>query len=150
MKYIKHFEDDFYENNRDMISIKNIFDYLDIPMFSPFLDADQNNKIETKYNVNVIDYLKEIFLTKKVTFKSVNKPENNPIKKGVVEDIKFFFYQDEIYIQFKIESRLEISKWYIVSDEMPVYLGASTKYDADDKSLHKKVKIAKEAEKYNL
>lgn len=145
MKYIKHFEDDFYENNRDMISIKNIFNYLDIPMFSPFLDADQNNKIETKYNVNVIDYLKEIFLNKKVTFKSINKLENNPIKKGVVEDIKFFFYQDEIYIKFKIKG-----EWIIVSDEMPVYLGASTKYDADDKPLHKKVKIAKEAEKYNL
>lgn len=140
MKHIKLYEK--FNTNKNEIYISDVFDYLDVPMFKPFLDVDQNNKLESKYDVDIIEFLKEIFLDKRVQFKSINKLKNNPIVTGRVENVKLFYYQDEVYVQFKI-----YDDWILVSNDVFVYL---PKYDADDKPLHKKVKIAKDAEKYNI
>jgi len=156
MKYIKKFEqylDSNYSNyiieknnNHVLFFMEDIMDYLKV-----FTQQAVNfgEKLTNAYNINLIDFLKEIFLHKRIEFISVDKIAENPLIKGKVEDIDEFGYQDEFYITFKLYGK---KNWYLVDTEgrnndnvVKVY-----KYDAEDKPLHKEVRLKKEVEKYNL
>jgi hypothetical protein len=96
----------------------------------------------TKYGVDFIDFCKEIFLGKKIAFQSLNKPKDNPVIDGVVEDVDQLAYQDEFFVRVKIRK-----EWYLISNLQPIFI---ENYDASEKPLHKEVVLKKEAEKYNL
>ena len=151
MKYIKKFENIPYDNNQGVstdakdVYIPNILDYLGIDMFQPL---DESTELKSVYDVDVVEFLKEIFLGKHVQFKSINKLKDNPIVSGNIIDIKLLFYQDEVYVKFLLENKYyKKEDWYIVSNGSFIFLPT---YDADNKPLHKDVKMKKEAEKYNI
>jgi len=101
----------------------------------------------SNYDIDVIDFFKEIFLGKNITFKSINNIEDqeDPIKIGVVEDISLYLYQDEFFLKFYINS----NKSYLVKTSYPITMKIED-YDAENKPLHKEVKLKKQVEKYNL
>lgn len=101
--------------------------------------------VKNLYDIDVIEYFKEILLDKNVTFKSVNKPERNPYLTGVVVDVDAFVYQDEVFITVKLNNKK--NNWNIVNMINNITI---QDYDADDKPIHKKVKMKKETDKYNL
>lgn len=154
MKYIKLFENInqdtpyrlwmndnnyymIYHDNKYKTYISRIFFYLDVH-YKQFEEPG----LYSKYDIDVIDFMKEIFLDKYIIFKSVNKPKDDPIVKGIVENIDFYQYKDEVPIEFQINGDLHLVKYafpIIVKD-----------YDAEQKPLHKEVELKKQAEKYNL
>ncbi len=156
MKYLKLFERfdiiKDYMLGDNLLMIGNVLNYLNI------IDQqlDQETELESAYDVNVIDFFKEIFLGKKIVFKSVNKPFNDPQIEGIVNDIGTFYYKSDIYIKVKLSNSIWLSgkpetesnkDWFLVKNNSLI---AIYDYDADSKPLHKEVKIKKEGEKYNL
>ena len=143
MKYLKtfeYYEPDKYINNEDIITI-NIYDilhYLDVEIDE---NLDEDHPPKSKYDVDIVEFLKEILLNENISFKSVNTPEQNPMKSGIVKDVKLFAYKDELYVEVKINN-----DWIIIdnSSSFIVY------YNAENKTLHQEVKMKKKAEKYNL
>lgn len=103
------------------------------------------------YHIDVIDYFKEILLNKNISFLSVNKPENNPYVSGKVVNVDQLAYKDEFFITVKLNDKPSfknsISDWILINNQTPVTV---QNYDADDKPLHKKVKLEKMTNKYNL
>ena len=158
MKYIKKFEtiedEDTYifgqtsnyksEYNDVHVTIGSIMTYLkaDIDIISQQQLGSEGLKIESKYNVDVVNFLKEIFLKKKVGFQSLNKIENDPHIRGIVKDVDFFAYKDDVYVKVKIKK-----DWALFKQHNLITVDS---YDAYKKPLHKLVKLKKEAEKYNI
>jgi hypothetical protein len=143
MKYIKTFEmletATTYIYNNDLFMNNDVFDYLVVQHdFSTF---DENYVPKSIYDVNVIDFFKEILLNKYVIFFSLSKPENNAEVKGVIKDVGSFAYKDDFYIRVKLDN------WHIMHNTT---MTAIYDYDADTKPLHKEVKLKKYAEKYNI
>jgi hypothetical protein len=107
---------------------------------------DENNNfkgVDNPYNIDFIEFLKEIFIGKTITFKSVNNP-HNPVLTGKVIGVDYYLYHnDEFYISVEFDNH---NKHLIQNNNMIVI----RVYDADKKPLHQEVKIKKEANKYNI
>jgi hypothetical protein len=110
------------------------------------LDWDKDNfkGIYCPYNIDVIEFLKEIFVDKKITFRSVNKPDSNPILTGKVIDIYYYLYHDD---EFYISVRFDNYEEHLIQGNKIIVI---EDYDAENKPLHLEVKMKKQAEKYNI
>lgn len=161
MRYIKTFE--IYDQDNEQIrkfipdlgdnqimTIQNIMDYLRVEILYP---EDSIVIPVSKYDIDVIEYFKEIFMGKIIKFKSIDKPEKHPLVKGIVKDVDQLAYQDEFFIRVELTNENIDSKgnivhgWFLINNEYDVWV---YNYDADTKPLHKEVELKKEAEKYNL
>jgi hypothetical protein len=138
-EYKKFNPPDFYTDDTSLIAIENVMAYLGVDENI----IDENTKPKSIYGVDIIDFFKEIFLHKYVTFRSVNRTENNPVIFGRVVNIELFAYQDELFVNFIT------NRGYIVSNYDAVKLQMGD-YDAENKPLHKDVKMKKLGEKYNI
>ena len=146
MKYIKKFEE-YPNDGTKYLFIGEIMEYLNV----------DNDRIEDEsyipkspYDVNVIDFFKELLLNKNISFEYVNKIKNNPRINGVVRDVAYYAYKDELYIKVNLyaRSKNEVdTEDYLISNDAMVSIDD---YDANTKPLHKEVKMKKEAEKYNI
>lgn len=151
MRYIKHF--DAYMYGEDLLSINNIMNYLGV-----YDIDDEESKIESVYDVDVIGFLKEIFMNKIIIFTSQNALEGDPTIKGKVKEVKIFPYKDEFFVEVKLLNPeiKRIDHFEKIGNKYKSYLMknnhiiAMYEYDADTKPLHKEVKMKKLAEKYNL
>lgn len=151
MKYIKTYE---YNKNEPDYIIEDTDKYVVIFLSDVLEYLNINRKLvqgtgeliltKSKYEVNLIDFLKEIFLNKLVEFKSVNKKEYNPI---IIKKIKnilgTYSYSYDIYLNIMCDD----NNLYIIDIDS---LNKIYNYDAYKKPLHKEVKFKKETEKYNL
>lgn len=149
MKYLKTYEDyyigkDGYIISPDLINttkpnhffINDVFKYLGVNQFP----NDEESVGLNPYYIDTIDFLKEIFLNKKIIFTSLDSPNKNPKIEGVVEDVDLFGYK-ELYVKVKIDG-----KWYIINSNMiHIY-----NYDAESKELHQELHIRKAAKDFNL
>jgi hypothetical protein len=166
MKYLKTYE--IYEQDDKMVkkfipdlgndqimTINNIINYLDVDVQYP---EDSVVIPVSRYNIDVIEYFKEIFLNKIVSFKSVDalaRPEKNPKIKGLVIDVNQLAYQDEFYIRVKIKDKFKNlgypkefeDGWFLINNEYDVWV---YNYDADTKPLHEEVELKRVALKYNI
>lgn len=161
MNHIKLFEAyKDYIYNKDMFTISDIMKYLKVDNMLMY----EESKLETIYDVDVIEFLKEIFINKTIIFRDINRFEKNRSIKGTVNDIGIFSYK-ETYIKVKILNPKELVKnnveikfkeiqheknednWFLIDNNSMISI---YDYDADSKPLHKKVKLKKESEKYNL
>lgn len=157
MKHLKIFEDyyigkDGYIIYPDLIAtpktkhffVNDIFKYLGVSEF-PY---DEKSIGYNPYGIDTIDFLKEIFLNKKIKFTSLEFMYGNhdtkitkiPKIEGVVEDVDLFGYK-ELYVKVKINN-----KWYIINSNIVTIYN----YDAENKELHKDLIIAKDAKRFNL
>lgn len=149
MRYIKKFEeyDPEHINGSKHFFIGEIMEYLNVDNDSI---EDESYLPESPYGIDVMDFFKEILLNKNIQFGSVNRIKDNPTIDGVVKNIDHYSYKDEFYIKVKLyaKSEDEIDEDdYLISNDVIVRVDD---YDADTKSLHKEVKLKKEAEKYNI
>jgi len=154
MKYIKSFESigDFisevrntYMYGKDMLFINDIMNYLKVDTQS----TDEQYKPESPYDVDVIDFFKEIFVDKYILFTPLDRYKNYKTPFNVkVEDVKCVAYKDDVYIKIKTYD-VDLNKWlwYILKNDEGIFL---KNYDADTKPLHKEVAMKKDAEKYNV
>lgn len=124
----------------------NLFakDLLEIIGIDYEYDTNLNTNWVCKYDIDVIKFLKEIFLEKEITFYAMNE---NWIKKEKIYDVNLFTYKDEVYITVKVITENEKNDWKIIhnSSIVTVY-----DYDALNKPEHQKLKQLKKAEKYNI
>ena len=98
MNHIKLFEAyKEYIYNKDMFTISDIMKYLKVDNML----MNEESKLETIYDVDVIEFLKEIFINKTIIFRDINRFEKNRSIKGTVNDIGIFSYK-ETYIKVKI------------------------------------------------
>jgi len=144
MKHIKLFERfrESYMRGKDMLFITDVLDYLGV---DDNVMYDESYVPESAYGVNVIDFLKEIFLGKQIIFDSISPPTK---KSGVVEDVGYYVYKDVLYIEVKVINTQEnYNDWFFIKNNYLVFIYG---YDADTKPLHKEVEMKKKAEKYNL
>lgn len=158
MKYIKKYEQqllfkelpDYIELNHAVgsnsnictFNIMSIFNYLKLDL--TFLD-EEKMKMSNNYNVDVLDFLNEILLNKYILFNRKDKTRNDPITTGIVESvIGFYGYNYDVYFLIKLKN---IEEELLIDIETIIRL---KNYDAYNKPLHKKVKIQKDAEIYNL
>jgi len=143
MSYIKTYEK--FKNNkgymygRDLLIINNIKTYLGLIIN---FNMNSNTLPKSKYDIDFIEFFKEILMGKYITFTSVDKLKYNPICDGLVEDVDFYIYKNRFYIRVEI-----LDEWYLIKSDEIV---AINNYDADTKPLHKEIKIKKDIEKYNL
>jgi len=154
---IKKFE---HFNEEETYIIENRYKYTTLSLYNVMkylkIEKDNNfNKYNNEYNVNIIDFLKEIFLDKYISFNCipVKKDSKNKIK-GIVKDIKIFEPNNtNFYIEINIHDILKREKdtWYLMQ-YFPII--SVYNYNANNKSLHQKIKIRKElykeTQKYNL
>lgn len=140
MKYLKYFENNIntyiLQKEHDMISFMpdDVFDYLGISY--PY------NNMKGLYSVNVVEFLREILLNKIISFKeqSLDGKYYNYAK---VKKVGIYKYKD-IYIKVLTNKDDE---WKLIT---PGSIVVVHDYDADDKPLHKEVRLKKEAKKYNI
>ena len=167
MKHLKLFEKfrDTYMYGNSQFHIIDVYEYLGIDEF-----VMDESVPESIYDIDVIEFFKEIFMNKNIIFKSLNRIVNNPTMKGKVQDVGHFSYKNEFYIKVKLvntevmvndyyfkkydgkvgNSVISIDKendWFLIKNNSIVTIN---KNDAEDKPLHKEVKLKKKAEKYNL
>lgn len=152
MKYIKKFESYEVFTSKAYGGSK----YLFIGEIMEYLNVD-NDRIEDEsyfpkspYDINVIDFFKEIFLNKNINFESVNKIEGYPRIDGIVKSVDHYAYKDEFYIKINLYAKSKDEKDdedYLISNDS---MFSVDDYDAYTKPLHKEVELKKEAEKYNI
>jgi hypothetical protein len=152
MKYIKTFEtlysdyknlyliNDINNNKYESIITRDLLEIIGVDV--DYYDKNPNEDWICEYNINVIEFLKEIFLNKNITFFSKNKNDENRYIKETVEDVNLFAYKEELYIFVKINS-----SWKIIDNNKITII---YDYDALDKPEHKLLKILKKAKKYNI
>jgi len=149
------------ENNymlgKDQFFINDVIKYLGVSLDSEEFDEDYT--LESIYNINVINFFKEILINKTIIFKNINKLINNPIIKGKVKDVDCLYYKDDFYINVTLSNIQILSgekyidftplsdKSFLVDSDSIVSI---YDYDADTKPLHKEVKFKKKVEKYNI
>jgi hypothetical protein len=148
MRYIKTYED----LSKKTYLINDQLDYLNQTRFAidgvlNYLGVEiKDGKPVSKYNVDVVDFFKEIFLDKNIVFLSVNAPEGHPYVSGKVKDVSYYVYHlDEFFITVKFYN--DEDEQIMINNRGTVMLDG---YDADKKPLHKEVEMKKEAENYNL
>lgn len=152
MKFLKTYEkylldrtsyDIEYGYGLDMFFISDVLKYLKIQYdyFSPL------EILKTAYNVNTIDFIKEILMNKRVIFTSKNAIKNDPSVNGIIVDvIDFYFYKMDSYLKVKVNYNDNVDEYLMCIDNIvSIY-----DYDADEKPLHKEVKLKKQAEKFNI
>lgn len=125
-------------NLKFMTTIDKIEKYLKIDY-----DWYTQPEVLSEYGVDVIDFIKEIFLGKFIVFTNLNATTGNQIIRGIAEDVSIYRYQTDYFIEVKINKK----EWYLIDSSRTIIIN---EYDAEDKPLHKEVKLKKEAEKYNL
>lgn len=162
MKYLKKFEtlyknykDDNYllmdiSKNESNISLLSK-DLLEIIGVNVDYNDDKNDWI-CKYNIDVIKFLKEIFLEKEITFYSKSQDNAKWYSNVKIYDVDLYTYKDEIYISVKIKNdhypnKFWVYDWKIIDNSTIVTV---YNYDASNKSEHQKLKQLKKVEKYNL
>jgi len=142
-----------YMLGKDLFFINDVMKYLKVDTFV----MDQSMP-ESPYVDNIMNFFKEIFMNKKIIFKSVDKPFSHTTIKGTVKKIGRFSYKDEFYIKVKLKDtqtktdRIFLDyenkdEWFLIQNNCIISI---YDYDADTKPLHKEVEFKKEAEKYNL
>ena len=131
-----------YESRTIVKSIEDVMSTLKVEVQYP---EDSVVIPVSAYDIDVIEYFKEMLLDKNITFLSVNKPEGHPYLTGKVVDVDQLAYQDEFFITVKLNTKKD--NWNLINNTVNIIID---NYDADDKPLHKEIKIKKEAEKYNL
>ena len=163
MKYIKKYESnikDTYIIGNDSLFISDVMDYLKVsfkykshPIITP---RYQTLTPYSKYDINVIDFFKEIFIGKNIIakiFLTSDDIDNNmfaPIEntghfvRGIVEDIDKTTIDNQLYLTFKLSSQKDR---VTIDNNTLIFVWP---YDAKDKPLHTQVSILKETEKYNL
>lgn len=141
MKYLKYFENnnvDTYilqrENRLISFMPDDVFDYLDI--FYPY------NNIKGIYNVNAVEFLKEILLNKIISFMEQGE-DAKYYNYAKVLKVGFYKYKD-IYIKVLTNKDDE---WKLIN---PGSIVVVHDYDAEDKPLHKEVRFKKDSKKYNI
>ena len=144
-----------YMLSKDMFFINDVIKYLGVELNN----FDDEYVPESIYNINVINFFKEILMDKPIIFKSVDRIFNYPYMKGEVTDVGGFAYKDEFYIKVKLKNtEIKIDKifldrdddnnqWFLMSNNT---ITSIYDYDADNKPLHEEVKLKKNAEKYNI
>jgi len=153
MKYLKTFEeidinpDYIIEDTGKYVTIiiDDILTYLDINIIDKVSWFDSSPGEEWNHNnINLINFLKEIFVGKRVKFKSVDKEKGNPYITKKINDVTGTF-------------RYSDYDWYIkvISGKNEYLIDITTinkvyNYDTKNKPLHKEMKIKKDAEKYNI
>jgi len=147
MKYLKIYENYVestivYGYGRDLFFISKVLDYLGVD-----LDNHLITPLSNPYDVNAIDFIKEILMNKKCVFTSRDAIRYNPSIYGIILDvIEFYFYKMNYFLKVKAVVDGEIDEFFID----PFIIIKIYDYDADKKPLHKEVKLKKEVEKYNL
>lgn len=161
---IKLFEDfENYIYNSDMFMIYDVMNYLGVNTPGRFIMMDEESELKSIYNVDVIDFFKEIIMNKTILFQDINRFDKNRTIKGEVNDVAMFSYKDDSYIKVEILSpkvknigdiafkdityEKTIDNWFLIKNNNMISI---YDYDADNKPLHQKVKLEKEGEKYNL
>jgi hypothetical protein len=154
MKYIKNYEGLIvYDHKTTIDDILN--DELNVYVkYDAYIGAYMQ---KSKYDIDIVEYFKEIFIGKYIDFRSINRIKGDPRLEGVVLDVDQFSYQDEFYIKVKLSD-----DWHIIKSDSGLRIGIGGSgvpgdnnifikdYDADSKPLHKEVKLKKNAEIYNL
>jgi hypothetical protein len=149
MKLFENYWDDVYISDRETYvydtmakyttSIRRILRYLKV-------DYEWNEEptgLHSEYDVDVIDFFKEIFIGKKIIFESLDRTySDDPIISGKVEDVGVYEYQDEFFIRVKIDD-----EWHLIKPAKTIVI---KKYDAENKPLHQEVIVKKQAKKYNI
>lgn len=149
MKYIKYLE---YYLEKDSYLIKSryknisgvrpidILKYLKLDT-DLYYNGDETKYKDNPYHVDADDFIREIFVGKKVTCAYINNNIGNGWVEGIVQDVGIYAYR-ELYIKLKIDD-----KWHIVNNSNIISL---EDYDADNKPLHQEIKIAKQASIFNI
>lgn len=145
MKYIESFES-YLEPNSYLIKNRNFkYDSIRPKDLLKFIGLDTekyyngDEVLDNPYNINIIDYLKEIFLNKRISFKCLES--NGRWLDGIAKDVKLYLYK-EIYINLKIDDR-----WFTMHNN---YICTIIDYDADSKPIHKELEIKKDGDLFNL
>lgn len=145
MKYLKKYEilHTHSKSARNSITI-HIYEIEREIGLDVYIDAKTGEPtLKSRYDIDFVDFCKEIFLNKDIAVKTLDRPKNNPLIRGKVENIDLYFYQDEFYMKVKIDD-----EWHLIETNAPL-----TVYYPDDiknKPLHKELKLKKKEEKYNL
>ena len=142
-KIFERYSDERYMFGRDMFFIDDVMRYLDVDV--DIMNMDEQTELKSPYNVNVIDFFKEILMNKTIIFQSKNTTLDDPIIKGKVEDVDKFAYKDEFWIKVNLSEPQKA--YFLIKNNAIVTI---YDYDADNKPLHKLVKLKKEAKKYNI
>lgn len=140
MKHIKNF-DNYLIGGNDPKSVsvvltpEDIFDYLGINTYD-------HEKIHiNKYDINIQVFMNEVFLGKNIEFTSLDKINGNKDIKCKVKEVSTWYYK-ELYIIVNDGTDDNVIK--------PDSIIRIFDYDAEDKPLHKDIKIKQKAYKYNL
>lgn len=165
MKYIKRFETLFtnYKDNGYLLGNRGEYEHESLivrdllEIIGVGVDHEDKNPNEDwvcKYNIDVIKFLKEIFLGKEITFYSKNKNDDKWYTKVIIEDVNLFAYKDDVYISVKFDDKdnnnddnYDSWNWKLIDNST---LTNIYDYDASDKPEHKKLKLLKKSIKYNI
>lgn len=135
---IKIFEEFVSKDGTKIVSMTELWNLIDHANYNDDNDVDF---INTYSSIDFMEYLKEIFIGKKIRFRSQDATKDNPKVRGVVEDVDVYSYQmDELFVQVKIKG-----EWYMIHNDSIIQI-----FDWQPGPLAKQLEIEKEAEKYNL
>jgi hypothetical protein len=124
------------------MTISRIMDYLCADVGINILGyADYPKSV---YGIDIVDFVKEIFLNKSISFNSVDRDNSNPRFNGKVEDVSHYIYQDDFFIKVKL---FKDNDWHLMEENSVIFV---YDYDADKKPLHKKMYLKKDEERYNV
>ena len=139
MKYIKTYE-------QSKLSTLNIHLYDIENELKIYLDFNNGEPIlKSEFNIDYVNFCKEIFLNKFIAVKSMDRTKNDPLIYGKVNNIGLFFYQDGYFLKIKIENI-----WHLIQNNVILTIYDVDNFEIENKPLHKKLKIQKKANKYNL
>lgn len=140
MKYLKHFEMHTDVSAKHQFILEDIFNELILWDGSGISVEDMMPRFP---GIDWIDYIKEILMNRKVTFKSVNKAENNPLVTGIVTDVDFFEYKPtEIYVKVKLK---DVEDEVLVNSSFPLFV-----FNYEPGPLQQKLEMLKNAGKFGI
>lgn len=151
MKHIKLFEGYLAKNSYLIKNRKNTkyssFRPRDILSFiglniERYYNGDENDILYNPYHINPIEFLREIFIGKDISFLSVKNDSEDGWIGGIVQDVNIYAYKD-LYIQIKVDD-----KWSLMGNNNIANIMSN--YDANTKPTHKELEIKKEGELFNL
>jgi len=146
-----------YMLGEDQFFINDVIEYLGVDV--DIMTMDESTELKSPYNVNVVDFIKEIILNKTIIFQCKDAILKDSTLKSKVIDVGIFLYKGEFWIKVKLKKpkfkyednwyncRHENDKEYLMKNNSIITI---YDYDADNKPLHKLVKLKKSAEKYNI
>lgn len=141
--YVKDYSTDYLIGKHgkydwESLLITNLLNFIGVDV--DYDDKNIDDDWICKYDIDVINFLKEIFLGKEVTFYSKN---DKWFDKEKICDVKLFAYKDEVYINVKLET----DDWKIICNN---HITSVYDYDASNKPEHLKLARLKKIEKYNI